>query len=259
MRKALGVIIVLLIIVGAGGFFVYRNGVHPRLVLGILQMGLIFYLLSLFISHPALFEAFFMSAPSLHAGLVFFGMLYAPIDLFLGILVKWMSRTNEVAADRFAATTTGSGQTLATALIKLTAANLSNASGQFGSIEVGWHNVGSGNPGMPEALYGIKFDGAQGQTTALAFDSYRVPVWGDFYSKNGRAGGHGQNAAWNAGFTLGDYDPAGPPQDSSLEYHLLVPDTAGSNTPEVPEPATWILMGSALAGSWVLQRRRRRR
>ena len=140
-----------------------------------------------------------------------------------------------------------------------TAANLSNSSGQFGSIEVGWHNVGSGNPGMPEALYGIKFDGARGQTTALAFDSYRVPVWGDFYSKNGRAGGHGQNAAWNAGFTLGDYDPAGPPQDGSLEYHLLVPDTAGSNTPEVPEPATWILMGSALAGSWVLQRRRRRR
>jgi STE24 endopeptidase len=103
-----------------------KKHIQSMMVLGILQMGLVFYLLSLFISHPALFEAFFMPAPSLHAGLVFFGMLYAPIDLFLGILVKWISRSNEVAADRFAAETTGSGRTLATALIKLTAANLSN-------------------------------------------------------------------------------------------------------------------------------------
>lgn len=36
MRKALGVILLLLVLLGASGFFAYRSGVHPRLVLWIL-------------------------------------------------------------------------------------------------------------------------------------------------------------------------------------------------------------------------------
>jgi outer membrane lipoprotein-sorting protein len=36
MRKALGVILCLLVLAGVGGFFAYRNGVHPKLVLWVL-------------------------------------------------------------------------------------------------------------------------------------------------------------------------------------------------------------------------------
>ncbi len=95
-------------------------------IIGVLQAGVMLYLLSLFISLPALFDAFFMDETSIYAGLVFFGMLYAPIDLFTGVLVRMLSRRNEYAADRFSADTTGDAQSLSDALIKLSADNLSN-------------------------------------------------------------------------------------------------------------------------------------
>jgi hypothetical protein len=138
-----------------------------------------------------------------------------------------------------------------------TEADLLNPSGHFGAIDLGWHAVASGNPGMPEAIYGLKFDEASGLTTNVAFDSFRMPVWGDFYAKNGRAGGQGQNAAWNAGFTIEDLDPMAPPQDGSLQFHLLVPDSDSDFTPEVPEPSTWLLLGTALAGGFFVRRRLR--
>ena len=37
---------------------------------------------------PALFAAFSVSRPSVHVGLVLFGLLYAPIDTFLEVLLK---------------------------------------------------------------------------------------------------------------------------------------------------------------------------
>ncbi len=95
-------------------------------VIGVIQAGIMLYLLSLFISLPALFDAFFMDATSVYAGLVFFGMLYAPIDLFTGVFVRMLSRRNEFAADRFSADTTDDAPSLADALIKLSADNLSN-------------------------------------------------------------------------------------------------------------------------------------
>lgn len=93
---------------------------------GIAQTGILLYLLSLFISSPMLFDAFFMDHVSVYAGLVFFGILYAPIDFFMGIAFQMASRKNEYAADRFAVETTGDGPALATALKKLATHNLSN-------------------------------------------------------------------------------------------------------------------------------------
>jgi STE24 endopeptidase len=96
------------------------------LVTGILQTGVLFYLLSFCIGYPPLFEAFFMPQPSIYAGLVLFGLLYAPVDFFTGLLAMAVSRRNEYAADRFAVATTGRGQPLVRALTKLAVHHLSH-------------------------------------------------------------------------------------------------------------------------------------
>jgi STE24 endopeptidase len=98
------------------------------MVLGILQTGLLLFLMSLFIHTPALVDAFYVEQPSIHAGLVFFGLLYAPVDFFLGIIGHWVSRRHEFASDRFATTTTGKTRPMVEALKKLSLHNLSNLS-----------------------------------------------------------------------------------------------------------------------------------
>jgi STE24 endopeptidase len=103
-----------------------KHHIIKRLAAGILQMGFMFYLLSVFISSPALFHAFFIDKISIYAGLIFFGLLYSPIDLFVSIFFQASSRKDEYEADRFAATTTGNGTALINALKKLSVANLSN-------------------------------------------------------------------------------------------------------------------------------------
>ena len=107
------------------GHFKKRH-ILKRMIWGILQMGFIFYLISLFISHEPLFHAFFLTDPSIYAGLVFFGMLYAPIDLFVSIIFQISSRKDEYEADAFAAQTTSDTVPLIQALKKLSAHNLSN-------------------------------------------------------------------------------------------------------------------------------------
>jgi len=103
-----------------------KKHIIKRMVLGIFQMGFIFYLISIFISYEGLFHAFFMKDISIYAGLIFFGMLYSPIDLFISILFQISSRKDEYEADRFAAKTVKDSRPLINALKKLSAHNLSN-------------------------------------------------------------------------------------------------------------------------------------
>ena len=98
------------------------------MAIGTLQTGILLFLMSQVIKTPALFEAFYVQEPSIHAGLVFFGLLYAPLDFFLGMIVQRISRRHEYAADRFAATTTGQFGPMVNALKKLSVHNLSNLS-----------------------------------------------------------------------------------------------------------------------------------
>jgi STE24 endopeptidase len=95
-------------------------------IINILLAGVILYLLSLFINSPGLYQAFYMSQPSIYTGLLFFGLLYTPIELGLSIAMQIVSRKNEYAADRFAAETIDEPGNLTDALKKLSAANLSN-------------------------------------------------------------------------------------------------------------------------------------
>jgi STE24 endopeptidase len=96
------------------------------MVLSILQMGLMFFILSLFLGNQGLFAAFGMEHLSVYAGLVFFGFLYAPISTILAIGFNAFSRRNEYQADRFAAQTGADGEALISGLKKLSVSNLSN-------------------------------------------------------------------------------------------------------------------------------------
>jgi len=103
-----------------------KKHIIQSLILGILQTGLMLYLLSLLISYPGLFDAFYMPQMSVYAGLIFFAMLYSPLDFFIGLFMQLLSRRNETEADRFAVETTRDPGSLADALKKLSVHNLSN-------------------------------------------------------------------------------------------------------------------------------------
>ncbi len=95
-------------------------------IVSILHTGVIFFLLSLFLGSPDLYQAFYMRQESIYAGLLFFGLLYTPIELMLSIVIQMVSRKNEYEADRFAAETIDEPLNLIDALKKLSATNLSN-------------------------------------------------------------------------------------------------------------------------------------
>ncbi|MCP4673587.1 MAG: M48 family metallopeptidase, partial [Desulfobacula sp.] len=103
-----------------------KKHIIKRLLVSILQMGIIFFLISLFISQEGLFHAFFVDNVSIHAGLIFFGMLFSPIDMFLSLIMQASSRRDEYEADRFAAKTTRDHHPLVSALKQLSAHNLAN-------------------------------------------------------------------------------------------------------------------------------------
>ena len=95
-------------------------------IINILHTGAVFYLLSLFMHSSGLYQAFYMNQESIYAGLLFFGLLYAPIELVLSVVMQMISRKNEYVADRFAAETIDNPRSLIDALKKLHATNLSN-------------------------------------------------------------------------------------------------------------------------------------
>ena len=95
-------------------------------IIGILHTGVVFFLLSLFLGSSDLYLAFYMRQESIYAGLLFFGLLYTPIELMLSVVMQMLSRKNEYEADRFAAETIDNPRSLDSALKKLSATNLSN-------------------------------------------------------------------------------------------------------------------------------------
>ena len=105
--------------------------ITQRLVVSMLQAGVLFYLLGL-VTDPdgafarQLFDAFGVEQVSPHVGLVLFSILFAPASRLLGIAANAWSRKHEFEADAFAARATGNPGSLVSALKKLSAKNLSN-------------------------------------------------------------------------------------------------------------------------------------
>jgi STE24 endopeptidase len=105
----------------------YRQKHIPKMmVIGIVQIGVMFYIMSFLLSRPELFAAFKVREASVYTGLVFFGLLYAPFSGIFSLVVQAISRRHEYAADRFALQTAPNGMAMVTALKKLSVHNLSN-------------------------------------------------------------------------------------------------------------------------------------
>lgn len=90
------------------------------------RIGLILFLMSLFMHTPALFAAVGVEHVSIHAGLVLFLLLYTPLALALGLWDQALSRRYEFEADAFAAQATNHPEALIQALKTLSVSNLSN-------------------------------------------------------------------------------------------------------------------------------------
>lgn len=106
----------------------YRKRHIPAMTItSLLHTGLLFYLLGIFLQHQGLFDAFSMEQSSVHAGLVFFGLLLSPLEMVLSFFLLAMQRKFEFQADRFAADTADAGG-MARALRRLAADNLTNPS-----------------------------------------------------------------------------------------------------------------------------------
>ena len=114
--------------------------------------------------------------------------------------------------------------------------------GTFEDIEIETFYPGGSNPNMPGPIYGIKFDDAYGTVAMFELDTYRVPIPGHFFAKDGKVGGVA-NTAYDAGFA------------SAGGSLIMVPDT----DTYIPEPAGLLalLIGLTSLASFGFRRRRR--
>jgi len=95
------------------------------LVLSTLQIGVMLFLLGIFLRRPEFSFALGANEMSFHVGIIAFGIIFSPISTLIGIGMNVLSRKNEFEADAFARDTYA-GEPLASALKKLTAENLGN-------------------------------------------------------------------------------------------------------------------------------------
>jgi len=91
-----------------------------------------------------------------------------------------------------------------------------------------WNN---GNPGLPNDIYGVKFD----YTGIYTIETDRAPVYGVFYGKDGN-----DTYGWSNALNFADYQTR---TDLTTIDYIVRPDGA-----PVPEPATMLLLGSGLIG-----------
>ncbi len=103
-----------------------RKHVVKGLAIGIAHTGVMLFLMSFILYKPVMYHAFYMEGTPVYAGLIFFGMLFAPLEFLLGLALNAWSRRNEFEADRWAVETTHDPGELADALKILSVENLSH-------------------------------------------------------------------------------------------------------------------------------------
>ena len=102
-----------------------KKHVIKNMIISLLEMGLMLFVLSVFVKNPLLSKALGVATPSFHVGVIAFGILYGFFSTILGIAMNVYSRYNEYEADRFASLHYNA-EALVSGLKKLTVKNLSN-------------------------------------------------------------------------------------------------------------------------------------
>jgi hypothetical protein len=109
---------------------------------------------------------------------------------------------------------------------------------EIGETELNDWTADQGNPGMPGTLHGIKFNiGGEATSYSFSFQSYRTPILGSFYAKDGTG-----NYAYNTYL-----------DDPAEGLRIIVPDTDTI----IPEPSTFALLGFGIAGLFARRFRKR--
>ena len=95
-------------------------------IIGIIETGVMLFVFSKIMNDLGLFSVFGVKELSVHAGLIFFSMLYAPVSMVTSIISSIISRQNEFSADKYSYETTNNKEALISMLIGLAANNLSH-------------------------------------------------------------------------------------------------------------------------------------
>ncbi len=102
-----------------------KKHVTIGLILGIIQTGILLFLLSFFLENQNFAEALGANQAAFHLSVLVFGILFTPLSMIIGLFMNQLSRRNEYQADAFASNK-GMAEGLASGLIKLSEKNLSN-------------------------------------------------------------------------------------------------------------------------------------
>ena len=94
--------------------------------IAVCNIGFMFFSLSLFINDVELFSAFKMQNLSFYASILFFCILYIPIQMVISLFINYLSRKHEYEADRYAVQTTNLKEEFISGLKKLSVDHLSN-------------------------------------------------------------------------------------------------------------------------------------
>ncbi len=103
-----------------------KKHIQKSLILSSLMTLLGLWILSLLLKWPPFFQIFGITTPSLHTGIVIFGLISSVFTFFLTPVFNLFSRKNEYEADEFSVQTVKDPDSMISSLVKLSKENLSN-------------------------------------------------------------------------------------------------------------------------------------